>query len=88
MVKSFHRGHPIIQVGGEWVFLKTKQLVSQNKNIVCATCGNENTIEGHDACLGNLPGVANACCGHGKTSEAYIQFQNGITIRGFKLDKN
>lgn len=34
-----------------------------------------------DPCLGYLPGVDNACCGHG-TGEGYIQFKNGVTIRG------
>lgn len=35
-----------------------------------------------DPCLGYLPGVRNACCGHGVSGAAYIQFDNGIIIRG------
>lgn len=31
----------------------------------CKVCGNHRTEEGHDACFGELPGVAFACCGHG-----------------------
>ena len=31
----------------------------------CPRCGEMPTEEGHDACLGTLPGVVNACCGHG-----------------------
>lgn len=27
---------------------------------------------GPDACLGVLPGVSHACCGHGVTSRAYV----------------
>ena len=27
-----------------------------------------------DPCIGYLPGVYNACCGHGKDDEAYITF--------------
>ena len=38
--------------------------------------------EGHDFCLGTLGNVMNACCGHGK-NKGYIQFDNGITIRGY-----
>ncbi len=29
----------------------------------CPLCGKVRTREGYDACLGELPGVANACCG-------------------------
>jgi hypothetical protein len=47
----------------------------------CVKCGKLPTKEGHDACLGNLPGVIDACCGHG-VKEAYINFENGVTIRG------
>jgi len=37
-------------------------------------------IEYADPCLGCLPGVAFACCGHGDR-EMYIAFENGVTIR-------
>ena len=47
----------------------------------CTKCGKLPTKEGHDACLGTLPGVVDACCGHG-IKEAYIIFENGVTIRG------
>jgi len=36
-----------------------------------------------DECLGMLPGVANACCGHGDVREAYVQFLDGSVIRGY-----
>lgn len=48
----------------------------------CAKCKEYPTKEGHDACFGELGNVINACCGHGK-SKGYIQFDNGITIRGY-----
>jgi hypothetical protein len=47
----------------------------------CVKCGKLPTEEGHDACLGTLPGVVDACCGHG-VKEPYIIFENGLTIRG------
>jgi hypothetical protein len=56
-------------------------LDSSNHKIPCAKCGKLPTKEGHDACLGTLPGVIDACCGHG-VREAYIIFENGVTIRG------
>jgi hypothetical protein len=40
----------------------------------CAKCKAYPTKEGHDACLGTLPFVWNACCGHGDPKKAYIQW--------------
>jgi hypothetical protein len=48
----------------------------------CPNCGMKRTKEGHDPCIGELPGVKNACCGHG-TELGYVAFENGVTIRGF-----
>lgn len=35
-----------------------------------------------DFCLGKLPYVRQACCGHGCPEEAYFIFQNGVEVRG------
>jgi hypothetical protein len=48
----------------------------------CEHCGLKRTKEGHDPCIANLPGVKNACCGHGQ-GQGYIQFTNGFILRGF-----
>jgi hypothetical protein len=56
-------------------------LDSSKHQMPCPKCGKLPTKEGHDACLGTLPGVIDACCGHG-VREAYIIFENGVTIRG------
>ncbi|MFA7287277.1 MAG: hypothetical protein WC055_00195 [Melioribacteraceae bacterium] len=57
-------------------------------NRPCPKCGDKETIEGHDPCIRNLPGVRYACCGHG-FEEGYILFENGIIIRGnFKVSKS
>ncbi|WP_421811733.1 hypothetical protein [Flagellimonas sp.] len=40
----------------------------------CDHCGLARTPEGHDGCIGSLDNVANACCGHGETKSAYVQF--------------
>lgn len=54
----------------------------------CAKCGQYPTNEGNDFCLQHLGLVINACCGHGN-KKGYIQFDNGITIRGyFEVEKN
>lgn len=35
-----------------------------------------------DPCLGKLPGVMYACCGHGKDDESgYLFFETGVIIR-------
>jgi hypothetical protein len=47
----------------------------------CPACLKPRTIEGHDPCLGALPGVNFACCGHG-VHRGYISFTNGLIIRG------
>lgn len=83
-VTSKYRGHPIAQENsGEWVFIDTRESVQEaGDERPCGKCGipGSNT---HDFCLGTLPGVLNACCGHGNSSESYIMFENGLTIRGF-----
>jgi len=43
---------------------------------VCGHCNLKRTTEGHDGCIGTLPNVMNACCGHGEIKAAYIQFNH------------
>lgn len=45
----------------------------------CNLCRRILPNEGPDPCIGILPGVDYACCGHGKNG--YISFMNGIVIR-------
>lgn len=49
---------------------------------ICAACGELPTAEDHDHCLGELPGVMNACCGHGNDDSAYLQYYNRDIVRG------
>lgn len=50
---------------------------------ICQECGLQRTKEGYDGCLGKLPGVMNACCGHGKFgSGVYVQLLDGTSING------
>lgn len=48
----------------------------------CKKCGELPTTEDHDYCLGTLPGVMNACCGHDDKRWAYVQFLDGVVISG------
>lgn len=40
-----------------------------------------------DPCIGALPGVLGACCGHGNRDIAYVAFEAGVVLRGFKVEK-
>lgn len=51
--------------------------VSTNIRRPCPKCGY--ISEKEDACLGHLPGVRNACCGHG-LYKGSIEFDNGTII--------
>jgi hypothetical protein len=57
----------------------------------CEACG-VSMPDGPDACLGYLPNVSHACCGHGGVTEAYVVIggepdetcvdRNCLTLRG------
>jgi hypothetical protein len=56
-----------------WVFRK-------NGSAKCTACKRIRRREGDpDPCLGKVPGVVNACCGHG-VGEGYMIFENGMAI--------
>lgn len=77
------RGYNIEEADGVFVFSDTGLPVEDTwQERPCGACGRANTPEGHDGCLGTLPGVVNACCGHGVTSEAYVMFVDDTILRG------
>lgn len=85
MTKSKLRGHDIEFLNEEWVYSDTKEPTATTyKERLCGHCDKGYTKEGHDGCLGELPGLMNACCGHGETSEAYAQFLDGFSVHGDK----
>lgn len=75
------RGHNILLINDNWVYEDTKEPTEFNER-PCGYCDKENTSEGHDGCLGELNGVMNACCGHGRKNEAYVQFPDGSIVKG------
>lgn len=81
MTDSKLRGHEILYKGKEWVYKDNNEPTVNNERS-CGHCSKDNTQEGHDGCLGTLPNVMNACCGHGETKEAYVQFSKDNCIRG------
>lgn len=83
MTKSKFRGHAIEYLNDQWVFSDTKESTAATwESRTCGHCEMHNTEEGHDACLGALPGVMNACCGHGQTNATYVQLLDGHCIHG------
>lgn len=78
--RSHWRGHSIYTKG--WFYSDTNQKVSDNPSRRCKRCKKENRMDDHDPCLGKLPHVMNACCGHGVKSFAYVQFIDKSSIHG------
>lgn len=66
MTVSYSRGHKIeyTPLTG-WVYADTSEPYADNRS--CALCGLSCVPGGPDPCLGMLPYVASACCGHGIT---------------------
>ncbi len=63
MAKTSWRGHPAFWDGTVWRYSDNYKPVTNKRT--CARCGKRPTKEGYDACLGFIPGVLFACCGHG-----------------------
>lgn len=82
-MRSYYRGHLITFIKNEWVYWDNKKSIRFNERS-CGYCNKSRTIEGHDGCLGTLPGIRNACCGHGREGDAYVQFQDMYAIYGEK----
>lgn len=66
VAKSYKRGHEIVydDARGIWLYADNGQPADDNRP--CPRCGCRSTPEGHDTCLGYLPGMREACCGHGR----------------------
>lgn len=87
---AFSRGHIIYATNiHAWKYADTDELYDPNNERPCIRCGRRATAEGHDACLGTIPGVTNACCGHG-VQDPYIQYPNGfmMDMKGMYSHKN
>lgn len=79
---SHWRGHKIYKHHNGWRYCDNHILVESWPDRPCGHCGRPNTPKGHDGCIGELPGVQNACCGHGEIETAYIQYSDGNEVRG------
>lgn len=66
---------------GRWCYADTGEPYNNDHPRPCISCGERATSDGHDPCIANLPGVVNACCGHG-VEEGYIMFADGRMVKG------
>ena len=79
---STWRGHDIRYIDDVWVYADTGGAVQECPDRPCGACKRSNRGDGHDACIGELAGVMNACCGHGSERDAYVQFVDGRRVEG------
>jgi hypothetical protein len=63
-----------VEAAQEWRYCDTHELVDPHSR-PCPQCHELPTPEGHDACLGEIPGVKFACCGHG-VEDGYVSWGN------------
>ncbi|MCK5613833.1 hypothetical protein KAR91_68850 [Candidatus Pacearchaeota archaeon] len=88
---SNFRGHPIVweEAGQRWLYADNKEPLPGWGGEIrpCVKCGEVFSLGIPDPCLGRLPGVDNACCGHGVPDQAYIRFTNHVCIKGFTKEK-
>lgn len=84
MSKQTLRGNEIyIDKNGNYRYSDNKTYTVENWEAKpCGFCGLGFTEQGHDGCIGTLANVMNACCGHGITKDAYVQFNNKKRIEG------
>lgn len=72
--KAYSYGNEIIFIDDEWRYPDNLEIINNNPRS-CPKCSKLPTPKGHDACLGELPGIREACCGHG-IKYSYIVFDN------------
>ena len=80
---GYFRGHPVVCLAGEdrerYADDLTPTVDEEGKSVErpCVQCGRLAAPDGPDPCLGMLPGVRAACCGHG-VDEPYVLVHSPI----------
>lgn len=59
----YKRVWPLCYKRAVWVYEDTRELITRERR--CRRCGRFPHVLGYDACLGYIPGLRSACCGHG-----------------------
>ena len=81
-MESKSRGRKIFSDKEGWKYKDGGGLVNKTA-IECGHCGILCEPGKPDPCLGILPGVDFACCGHGDHRLSYVKFSSGIVVRHF-----
>ena len=63
MIKSYNFGHQIYYKNG-WKYIDNNESIYSDRR-KCRKCNKYQTKKQHDPCLGKIPNVISACCGHG-----------------------
>lgn len=81
----YENDHIKLPINNRWVYEDNHTELPINVGQIrpCKKCGALFPLNTCDPCLGRLPGVNAACCGHGVQSQAYIRFTNGVVIGNF-----
>ena len=89
--EAWMRGHLVVYRDGKWVFEDdgSPAPFDGGEERPCAKCGESwgrsmfpDGSHVPDPCLGLLPGVKWACCGHGIPGEAYVSLDDGRCLYG------
>jgi hypothetical protein len=63
VITGHKRGHPVVFDDDHWRYEDGVLASAQERP--CVKCGDTAEPGGPDPCLGLIPGIASACCGHG-----------------------
>lgn len=78
---EYVRGHLAVALeSGDFFYVDPLEPCEYNRP--CINCNKFPTKEGYDACIGFIPNIKAACCGHGIDEHAYILFEDGKYING------
>lgn len=84
MITAINNGYVIEYINDKWVQQDTKE----SADIIrpCKYCGKLPSKEGYDGCIGFLPNVKYACCGH-DIIKPYVIFNDGRTLEFKNIDE-
>jgi hypothetical protein len=78
-------GREIYYIGNEWCWAEDMTPIGMPWR-VCPHCG-KYPLEDHedppDPCMGWVPGIRYACCGHGNIEEAYVLLESDELYSGY-----
>lgn len=80
MTTSYKNGHKIYYDYDNCMWRYEDGMPANDEFRPCPKCNELPGVSTHDPCFDNLPGVRNACCGHGQ-EDGYIQFDDETLIR-------